>query len=282
MTRHLLLAGCGDLGAALGQRMIERGWRATGLRRHPENLPEGLAPLSIDLTDPEAAALPRADATVITLTADGRDAAAYERTYLGGLRGLHRGLTAGGGLPERVVLVSSTGVLGGDDGQVLTEDADPAPERDTARVLLAAEQLAAELFPALTILRPAGIYGPGRTSLIDRVRAGQAMKHRRITNRIHRDDLVTVLRALLESGEAPPLLHAVDTEPAPLGEVAAHIARRLGVPTPPDSSPADSRVVGKILDSARMQEFVGALRYPTFREGYDALLGPDRQAPNVP
>lgn len=275
MTRHLLLAGCGDLGTALGQRMVARGWRATGLRRRAQHLPDELAQLPVDLTDPGAAALPRADAVVITLTADGRDAAAYERTYLGGLRGLHRGLLAGGGLPPQVVLVSSTGVLGGEDGEVLTEDAAPAPARDTAKVLLTAEQLAAELFPGLTIVRPAGIYGPGRTALIERVRAGKALNHRRITNRIHRDDLVTVLQTVLEVQDAPSLLHAVDTEPAPLGEVAAHIARRLGVPVPPDSSPDGVRSEGKTLDSARMQALVGALAYPTYREGYDALLAPD-------
>lgn len=95
------------------------------------------------------------------------------------------------------------------------------------------------------------------------------MNHARITNRIHRDDLVTVLVKVLEADQPPQLLHAVDTEPARMGDVAAYIAEKLGVPTPPDQ-PGGSE--GKTLDSARMQKFVGALRYPTYREGYDALL----------
>lgn len=272
MTRHVLLAGCGDLGISLGQRLVERGWRATGVRRRADLLPADIAPVSLDLTDPGTTPLPRADAVVVTLTPDGRDAAAYERTYLGALRGLHRALRADGSEPGRVVLVSSTSVLGGGDGEVVTEDAVPAPSRATAHVLLAAERLAAELFPGLVIVRPAGIYGPGRTSLIERVRRGEALPYHRMTNRIHRDDLITVLQKVVEAEEPPALLHAVDTEPALMGDVAAHIARRLNVPVPPDSSAPEPPVQGKILDGSRMHRFGGPLRYPTFREGYDAVL----------
>ncbi|MDO5367545.1 MAG: NAD-dependent dehydratase, partial [Kocuria sp.] len=107
MTHHVLLAGCGDVGTALGQRLVERGWHATGVRRRPGQLPAEISPFALDLTNPGAAALPPADAVVITLTADGRDVHAYQRTYLGALRGLHRALSSGGSAPKRVVLVSS-------------------------------------------------------------------------------------------------------------------------------------------------------------------------------
>lgn len=272
MTEHVLLAGCGDLGSALGQRLVERGWNAAGVRRRPGYLPAEISPVALDLTDPGDTALPPADVVVITLTADGRDAEAYERTYLGALRGLRRALDTGGSHPGRAVLVSSTGVLGGGDGEVVTESAVPDPSRDTARVLLAAEELAEELFPGVIIVRPAGIYGPGRTSLIDRVRRGEALAHNRMTNRIHRDDLVTVLQAVLESADPPALLHAVDIEPAALGDVAGHIAGLLGVPVPPDSSTPGEGPRGKVLDASLMHQFVGELRYPTYREGYEALL----------
>lgn len=317
-SRRVLLAGCGDVGTALGLRLSERGWAATGVRRHADRLPAPLAGASLDLTDPGEARLPDVDAVVVTLTADGHDVAGYEHTYLGGLRGLRRAL---GEQKPLVVLVSSTGVLGGGDGDRVTETTPPDPQRPTAHVLLAAEELAAELFPDLVIVRPAGIYGPGRTSMIERVRRGAPLAHRRVTNRIHRDDLVTVLVTLLERGTVagewgdsaralttggvgdaagqrtgasrsgtvaggggaaasaapaplPRLLHAVDHDAALLGDVAAHLADRLGVPVPPDDSGPGEGPLGKIVDG----ELVHALvpreewRYPTFREGYDALL----------
>ncbi|KIC70333.1 NAD-dependent dehydratase [Kocuria rhizophila] len=320
-SRRVLLAGCGDVGTALGLRLSDRGWSATGVRRHADRLPAPLAGVSLDFADPGEARLPDVDAVVVTLTADGHDVAGYEHTYLGGLRGLRRAL---GEQEPLVVLVSSTGVLGGGDGERVTESTPPDPQRPTAHVLLAAEELAAELFPDLVIVRPAGIYGPGRTSMIDRVRRGAPLAHRRVTNRIHRDDLVTVLATLLERGTVagereesarvvttggggdaagqrtdvpqngtvaggggassssaasplPRLLHAVDHDAALLGDVAAHLAHRLGVTVPPDNSGPGEGQLGKIVDG----ELVHALvpreewRYPTFREGYDALLADD-------
>ncbi|WP_270242028.1 NAD(P)H-binding protein [Kocuria marina] len=269
----VLLAGCGDVGTALGLRLAERGVRAVGVRRRADALPEPIEPVSLDLTDPGEAVLPAVDAVVVTLTADGRDAAAYERTYLGALRGLRRALPSDAA--PRVVLVSSTGVLGGADGEVVTEATPPDPQRATAHVLLAAEELAAELFPDLVIVRPAGIYGPGRTSLIERVRTGAPVTHRRVTNRIHRDDLVMVLSTVLDAPEPPRLLHAVDHDAARLGDVVTHLAARLGVAVPPDNSPAGDGLLGKIIDGALVHSLVSRSRwrYPTFREGYDALLG---------
>ena len=269
----VLLAGCGDVGTALGLRLAERGVRAVGVRRRADALPEPIEPVSLDLTDPGEAVLPAADAVVVTLTADGRDATAYERTYLGALRGLHLALPSDAA--PRVVLVSSTGVLGGTDGEVVTEATPPDPQRATAHMLLAAEKLAADLFPDLVIVRPAGIYGPGRTSLIERVRTATPVTHRRVTNRIHRDDLVTVLSTVLDAPEPPRLLHAVDHDAAQLGDVVTHLAARLGVEVPPDNSPAGEGPLGKIIDGALVHSLVprSRWRYPTFREGYDALLG---------
>lgn len=267
----VLVAGCGDVGTALGLRLARRGGMVTGVRRHVAGLPAAIEAVSLDLTDPGDVRLPVVDAVVVTLTADGRGGAAYERTHLGGLRGLRRAL---GEQNPRVVLVSSTGVLGGGDGERVTESTPPDPQRPTAHVLLAAEELAAELFPDLVVVRPAGIYGPGRTSLVQRVRSGKPLNHRRVTNRIHRDDLVTVLATVLSSSKPPRLLHAVDHDAARLGEVAAHLAHRLGVPVPPDDSAPGEGPLGKTVDGALVHAFVpdAQWRYPTFREGYDALL----------
>src|SRR5690606_41596206 len=49
--KHLVIAGCGDLGVVLGQRMLEQGWQVSGLRRDPSVLPEGFGRIAADLTD---------------------------------------------------------------------------------------------------------------------------------------------------------------------------------------------------------------------------------------
>lgn len=267
--RRVLLAGCGDLGSAVGARLTASGHRVTGVRRSRAHGSGPFRMLSMDLADPGDQSLPEADAVVVALAADSPDAESYERAYRRTLHGLAAALPR---TPERVVLVSSTGVLGDRHGEVVTEQTDPAPTRSTAQVLLAAEQDAQNLFADVVVLRPAGIYGPGRTRTIDRVRAGRPADHGRITNRIHRDDLVTTIAALLEAADPPSLLHGVDTEPARLGDVVQFLAERLGVPIPADDGPEGTR--GKILDGSRLHAFLGTegLRFPTFREGYAALL----------
>ena len=100
-SQHVLLAGCGDVGIATGLRMIAQGWSATGVRRRAALLPAEVSGLALDLTTAREGDLPRADALVVTLTADSTDADAYERTYVNGLRGLARARIAG--RLERVV-----------------------------------------------------------------------------------------------------------------------------------------------------------------------------------
>ena len=278
--RRILLAGCGDLGTRLGLRLVDQGHEVIGLRRRVAELPDAFETISMDLsllgapgrdrvdaadrTDPRLDAL---DAVVITLTPDEPTRTGYERSYLHGLRGLARVLES---QPGRVILVSSTRVLAEDPTRVLTEDDPLAPGSGPGEILAAAESEAAELFDHLTIVRPAGIYGPGRTRLIDSVRRGQQFNHQRWTNRVHRDDLVHGLERLALDPEPPDLVHAVDSLPAQMGEVVAFIADRLGVSVPGHIE--DERPGGKRIDGTRFGSLVGELKFPTYRDGFASML----------
>lgn len=265
--QNILLAGCGDLGFAVGTRLLEAGHRVTGARRRPASAPFEM--IAIDLADPGRGRLPHSDAVVVALSADRSDADSYERAYRKTLHGLAQALPA---MPDRVVLVSSTSVLGDHHGETVTEDTTPTPTRETAKVLLAAEHDARALFDEVVVLRPAGIYGPGRTSTINRVLQGHPADHARMTNRIHRDDLVTAIAAVLHAQKPPRLIHGVDTEPAPMGAVLEYLAQQLGVAVPPDNGSGQAQ--GKIVDGSLLHQLLGpdALRFPTFREGYASLL----------
>lgn len=266
---RVLLAGCGDLGTQVGLRLQAQGHTVTGVRRTPQKRRLPFEVIGMDLASPGDTLLPEADAVVVALTPDSRDADGYQRAYRRTLRGLAEALPRP---PKQLIFISSTSVLGDGHQHPVTEDTTPAPQRDTAEVLLAAEQDAAELFEHTAVIRPAGIYGPGRTRLIDQVRRGQAADHGRLTNRIHRDDLVSTILTVLQHRKPPPLLHAVDEEPAPLGQVLRFIAGELAVPVPPDSGSGELH--GKRIVGTRLQRLITepGLRFPTFREGYSALL----------
>lgn len=269
-----LLVGCGALGTRLGQQLVRDGGQVFALRRTTAGLPAAFTALAVDLSVPVGRELPAVDAMVITLPPGGPVSGPAlgpgpgpDGGYLASLRNLAAALPR---VPERVVLVSSTRVLGGHTGgRPLTERDEPAPVGPRAEVLLEGERLATELFDA-HVLRPAGIYGPGREMLLRRVLDGDPVQYARRTNRIHEDDLVRTLQAVLTAEEPPRLLHAVDRSPAPLGEVITFIAERLGVPAPPRLQPEET--TGTVLDGSRLLGVLGTLEHPTYREGYGRLI----------
>lgn len=269
-----LLVGCGALGTRLGRRLTDDGGHVFALRRTTNGLPDDFTALPVDLYRPVPVSLPAVDAMVITLppsgpvrgAADGTDPG-HDGGYLTALRHLAEALPH---LPPRVILVSSTRVFEGHThGRALTERDAPAPLGPRATTLLEGERLARELFKA-HILRPAGIYGPGRELLLRRVLEAAPVQYARRTNRIYETDLVRTLHALVTAAQPPRLLHAVDQSPASLGDVVSFIAHRLGVAPPPAVEPAE--VSGRVFDGAALLEFLGELEHPSFESGYGDLI----------
>jgi len=281
---RVLIAGCGYVGSVLAAMLAAEGHEAFGLRRRPAGLPPGVRPVAADLCDRRAlaAVLPAdLDAVVYATAADTREPEAYRRAYVEGLANLLALLPSPG---PRVLFTSSTSVYGQDDGSWVDETSPTEPPGETGRILLEAEAtLAASGRPGAS-LRLGGIYGPGRTSLIESVRSGTARLPAEsgvFTNRIHRDDAARALDHLLKLPQVDPVYLGVDDEPAELGTVLRWMAGRLGVPEPPRATPA-ARDAGaragrglrtrKRCRNRRLRESGFALRYPSFREGYDAIL----------
>lgn len=266
---RVLLAGCGDLGTRLGLRLVRSGHEVIGLRRRPERLPPSFEPLAADLSHSSGLTISGVDAVVITLTPDDYTDEGYDQTYRRGVEGLIGALDS---TPARVILVSSTRVLGHPaPGEVANEETVPRPDSGPARTLWETEELIRRAFASASIVRAAGIYGREDSRLVDGVRSGRAVNHRRWTNRIHHVDLVRALEALLFSSDPPQLLHAVDAFPVQLGEVVEFLASALNVSTPPDLSA--ELEAGRRIDNTRFQGFIGKLEFPTFREGYSRQLG---------
>ncbi|MCP3426920.1 sugar nucleotide-binding protein [Rothia sp. AR01] len=256
------------MGTRLGELLVQAGGDVVGLRRTPPQEPGAFPVLPAELRNPLPEELPRADALVIALTPSGLAELEAEDGYRAALEHLAAALPHP---PESAIFVSSTRVFEGwTDARAVTEADEPAPASPRARSLLRGEALAVELFGA-QVVRPAGIYGPGRDMLLRKVLDAAPVDHARRTNRIHEVDLAALLQAMLGDPAAPRLVHAVDRAPGrPLGEVVAYLADRLGLPTPPHADP--ERGGGSEYDGARALALLGALRYPTFREGYAEIV----------
>ncbi len=272
---RILIAGCGYVGSALARQLVQDGHDVFGLRRAPTDLPQGVVPVAADLAaGRDLAAVPGdLDACVTAISADGRSESAYEAAYVRAVRNLRSLLEGESPNCQRWVFTSSTAVYGDELGDWVDEDTSTSPSSFTGRTVLEGERLVlGSGIPHRTVVRLGGIYGPGRTRLIDSVRAGEATcpPEPTFTNRIHRDDAAGAIRHLLTLDEPAEVYVGVDTDPAERCEVLTWMAEQLGVPAP-GTGPGSSRG-NKRASSARLQATGYTFRYPTFREGYRAIL----------
>lgn len=272
---RVLIAGCGFVGSALAERLASDGHDVFGLRRGSDGLPDGVVPVTADLvTGDGMETIPGdLDWCVTAISADARSPDAYEDAYVRALRNLQSKLEIENSTLDRWVFTSSTAVYGQNSGEWVDESASTNPSGFAGRTVLAGERIVrASDVPHPVVVRLGGIYGPGRTRLLDQVRGGEATcpPEPTYTNRIHRDDAAGILRHVLQLEDPDEVYLGVDTDPAERCEVLTWLADRLGAP-PPASGPGGTRG-NKRASSARIVASGYHFRYPTFREGYAAML----------
>ena len=275
---RVLIAGCGDVGTALGLRLHDDGHEVWGLRRRPDRLPPAIRGIAADLAAPSGLdALPAGiELVCYTAAAGGAGDDAYRAAYVDGVRNLLAALRDGGHPARRFCFVSSTSVYGQDRGEWVDEDSPTEPNRYTGRRLLEGEALVRAAPMQGVVVRLAGIYGPGRERLIRQVLDGKPCQAEppSYTNRIHRDDCAGVLGHVLTIDDPAPVYIGVDNSPAPQCEVYAWLAERLGVPPPVHERAADGEAarMNKRCRNERLRASGYRFRYPTYREGYADVL----------
>lgn len=277
--KRVLIAGCGYIGAPAGALLAARGCHVFGLRRSAANLPRGVELVRADLSRVESmSSLPESIDTVIYAAGAGAPSEqAYRTAYVDGPSNLLRALREQGERPERVIFCSSTAVYGQERGEWVDEASPARPRRWNGEMLLTAESLVRAGGSACSVLRLGGIYGPGRTRLIERVRQGEARLRSQphFTNRIHRDDAAGALAHLVLASSADDLYLGVDDAPTDEAEVLCWLAERLGVGAPAkmdDGDAAPARAGSKRCRNDRLRGAGYSFRFPTFREGYADVL----------
>ncbi|HSX71151.1 MAG TPA: NAD-dependent epimerase/dehydratase family protein [Pseudomonas sp.] len=280
MSKTLMIAGCGDVGSRLARCLAPSGWTLYGLRRDVARLPAEVLPVAGDLQQPVCpAAWPQGelDYLVYSAAASQHDEAGYRSAYVDGLCNVLGWLAERGQRPRRLVFVSSSGVYGQAGGEWLDERSPAEAQGYSGRIMREAEELALASGLPATLVRLTGIYGPGRQWLLNQVRQGYrvASEPPLYANRIHADDaaglLAFLLRADAEGAELADCYLGVDDEPAPLHEVVGWLRERLGVTEWAEESSV-RRAGSKRCSNARARALGWAPQYPSYREGYAAVL----------
>lgn len=271
-----LIVGCGFVGRQLAAELVSAGGAVWGLSRAPQDLPPGVNGIAADITEPRTleGRLPDVTHVVFAASAGGSSDEQYRSVYVEGTANVLANV--GTRSLHRVLFVSSTAVYAQEDGSWVDETSPTLPTHFSGSRMLEAEKVVSNAGVSNVVLRAAGIYGPGRTRLIDSVRQGNASYDptaERFTNRIHRDDVAGALAHLMAMQDPAPLYIGVDEAPAPEREVFEFLAARLGVQGPKAAGTnRTQRTSNKRCNGGLLRQHGYRFRFPTFREGYAAML----------
>ncbi len=271
-----LVVGCGFVGEVAADLFHAAGWEVSGWTASSESAARlGAAkpyPLSAhDVTDPAAvraaaAGLPAPDAVVMSVSSGrGGGPEQYRRVYLEGARNLLAAFR-----PARFVFTGSTSVYAQTDGAWLDEGSPALPDRETGRILRETED-AVLAAPGGVVARLAGIYGPGRSNLLRKFLAGEAVIEGdggRWLNQIHRDDAAAALIRLAQSDAPLGVYNVADDDP--VTQLALYTSLAVGFDRAlPPSGPVDTNRkrgwTSKRVANGRLRTLGWQPAHPSFR-----------------
>jgi nucleoside-diphosphate-sugar epimerase len=274
-TRRVLIAGCGYLGQATADLFHNAGWEVEGWTRSARaagelsGKPYRVEAVDISSRQQVEACKGRFDAVIHCASTRGGSADVYRQLYLDGVGHLLAHFAR-----STVLFVSSTSVYAQTGGEWVTEKSAAKPEHETGKILLEAEQRVIDRNGI--VARLVGIYGPGRSHLLKKFMAGEAVidpKNDRFVNQVHRDDAAAALLVLLDrpvpGGE---IFNVVDDQPILQSQCYRWLATRLKREPPPvgQTNPSRKRGVShKRVSNAKLRALAWVPRYPTFFEAME-------------
>jgi nucleoside-diphosphate-sugar epimerase len=278
MTK-LLIAGAGYLGQALAERALAEGRHEVSvLRRRAVDWP-GVKSIQADLLQPQSLkVLSGLEDIVYCAAADASDEESYRKIYQDGLQNLVQVVQAQGGY-RRLIYISSTSVYAEANGNWVDESDRNLAEKGPSRFMVSGEKFLMSTPGDYSILRMGGIYGPGRTYFLRRVKEGAERIYAKggvYSNRIHREDCVGMILHVLAGEAQRQIYNGVDCEAADRNEVIRWMAAQLGIDAVSLVSTDDLKQIAargnKRISNRKILDAGYCFLYPTYREGYTALL----------
>ncbi len=286
MSKKITILGCGYLGEKLASSCLSMGWEVFAFTRN-EGTASTLSKLGVqhvvtgrleerswhDQIDRDQ------DYVVNCVGAAAPSLDGYRQSYLQGMESVREWLSSQKDFT--FVFTSSTSVYPQSQGELVDEASSHESVSERGQVLLEAEKVCMSQNKEnrkCFVLRLAGLYGPGRHLLIDKVKAGEALKGRggRILNLTHRDDAVGAILDVLRKGHLLPqgkIYNVSDNEWAKRREIVEWIAGHLSLEVPAFDNLEREGTPNRKVSSHLIREEIGwAPVYNSFKEAYQEML----------
>ena len=273
---RILIAGCGYVGQATADLFHRAGWKVEGWTKSKAGTSKPYPIHAIDITDAQQVHACEGNFDVIVHCASTRGGHVdlYRRVYLNGARNLLETFAT-----STILFTSSTSVYAQINGERVTEESAAEPRHQTGQILRETEELL--LAHSGIVARLAGIYGPGRSALLSKFLAGNAVvdpENDRFINQVHRDDIAAALFLLLDrQREAKQIYNVVDNQPIRQSECYRWLAKKLNRPLPPVGKSAARGKRGessKCVCNTKLRGLGWTPHYPTFAEAMEKSILP--------
>ncbi len=286
MKAQVLIVGCGDLGAEIAIRLQQSGDQVIGVRISDKPLPNGIITIQADVTRAETLAplvQLKPDYLIYCVAGSAQnttqDDENYRQHYVAGLRHVLATQHNNSNL-KHVFFVSSTRVYGQKTAEVIDELMPALPCDTAGERLLEAEGLLKNLACPATALRLSGIYGPGRTRMINLALKPDLWPTRvsqnSWSNRIHRDDAAAFIVFLIQQRQQLKTIEdcyiVTDSQPTTQYETLNWLATQMNIAVIAVDTITPEISGGKRLSNQRLLRSGFKLRYPNYQVGYTELL----------
>lgn len=251
-NQQISILGCGWLGKSLGRVLVDSGYRVMGSTTREEKVSElesaGIIPFVFNVDELSSSSLvPRffgCDVLVISLPQGARRGKAEE--YVDQINAVMQAAKIG--KTKNVILISTTSVYPNLNRVVTEEDADPQ------NPIVKAEAIVLESGIPSTVIRFAGLFGPGRDP-------GRFLANKRDVsggnlpvNLIHLSDCIGIIKRIIERNVWNKTLNACADEHPIKKEFYTRAALAIGLEPPTFSDDAKEY---KIVSNARVKEVLG-------------------------
>lgn len=235
---RILIIGYGDVGSRIGEKLSQQGHTVFGLSRRADQI-LGITPIRANVLDTASLAnLPQHIEFLIFALAPQQHPdyplPDYDAIYHQGPNNILNALDLSH--LHHTFYLSSASVYAEDAGEWVDIHTPTQAHSNNSTALLAGEALIQERCSNSSIIRLAGLYGPGRLRLINWLKSGKPVQAEPPlwTNRIHVDDAAGIVCFLiqqsLEKKELLPLYLGVDNRPCPQHEVLDWLADEQNLP----------------------------------------------------
>jgi len=291
VSGHRIILGCGYVGTAVARKWMDEGAEVYGVSRNESTLSQlkssRFHPVvaEVDSHDWHGMVPDSPEVVLNCVSSAGGGVAGYRKSYIGGNESLTRWAEQGD--PGQVIYTGSTAVYPFTDGREVWEEDAGGPElSETGSVVMESEKILFEhekTGPVTTVLRLAGIYGPGRHYLLDQIRQEPAVlagSGEYYLNLIYQADIVSAVNVVIGSSVAKGRAYNLsDGNAVRKSELASWLAKELGLRAPRFDPDAKSRRKMRVnragaspnrriqIDRIR-QELGWEPKFPTFRDGF--------------